>query len=85
MFWNVMSAMTGMPLPPMDSSGSRSKAALSLSANHGMLTAELYMPAGETGQLATTVQGVIQRVMAMQQGMQPKQQHKMPMPDDMEQ
>jgi hypothetical protein len=82
MFWNVMSAMTGMPLPPLDASGSKSKAAISMAAGHGRLTAELYMPAGETEQLATTVQGVIQRVMAMQQQMQPK--HTQPMPDGIE-
>lgn len=85
MFWNVMSAMTGMPLPPMDSAGSRSKAALSLAAGHGQLTGEFYMPSGETGQVATSMQGVIQRVMAMQHQMMAPQQHQQPRPDNMEQ
>jgi hypothetical protein len=66
-----MSAMSGMPMPPVDPAAAKSKSATSLAAGHGRVAVELYLPQSEVKQLATTIMGFVQ--MAQQQAQQQMQ------------
>jgi hypothetical protein len=71
MLWNVMSAISGAPVPPLDPAAARNKSAVSAAAGQGRVAMEIYMPAGEVKQLATTVMGFVQMIQRQTQQQMP--------------